>query len=128
MNKLILMGRLTKDPEVRYGGANNTAVAKFNLAVDNRYAKEDSQKADFFPITAFGKLGEFTEKYLSKGIKILVESQIHNNNYKNKNGDMVYGYEFVASNIEFCESKKTQDNTDDFMNIPDGTADELPFN
>ena len=105
MNRVILMGRLTRDPETRYGGANNTAIAKFSLAVDRRYKREGQPTADFFNCTAFGKLGEFVEKYLHKGTKIVLEGEIQNNNYTNKDGQQVYGVQIVASNIEFAESK-----------------------
>ena len=140
MNKLILMGRLCADPEVRYGGANNTAVANFRIAVDRRFKRDGEQDADFFLITALGKQGEFAEKYLRKGTKILMEGEIRNNNYTNKDGVMVYQNQIVATSIEFAESKSSQSNNNDyqpqpspqdndgFMNIPDGIEEELPFN
>lgn len=116
MNKLILMGRLTKDPEIRYT-QDSKAVAKFSLAVDRRF-KKDNQDADFFQITAFGKLGEFVEKYLKKGVKVLTESTLQNNNYTDESGATHYGFSIIAESIEFCESKK-----DDFV-----PADEnMPF-
>ena len=140
MNKLILMGRLCADPEVRYGGANNTAVANFSLAVDRRFKRDGEPDADFFLITALGKQGEFVEKYLRKGTKILMEGEIRNNNYTNKDGVMVYQNQIIATSIEFAESKSSQSNNNDyqpqpspqdndgFMNIPDGIEEELPFN
>jgi single-strand DNA-binding protein len=103
MNKIILMGRLTRDPEVRYGGANNTAVARFSIAVDRRYKREGEPTADFFNITAFGRLGEFAEKYLKKGTKILLDGELRNDNYTNKDGQKVYGMQIIANNIEFAE-------------------------
>ena len=150
MNKLILMGRLTRDPEVRYGGANNTAVARFSIAVDRRFKRKGEPTADFFNITAFGRLGEFAEKYLKKGTKILLDGELRNDNYTNKDGQKVYGMQIIANNIEFAESKNaSQSNTDSmpvgeaapapaaqaptgdagdgFMSIPDGIVDELPF-
>ncbi len=150
MNKIILMGRLTRDPEVRYGGANNTAVARFSIAVDRRFKREGEPTADFFNITAFGRLGEFAEKYLKKGTKILLDGELRNDNYTNKDGQKVYGMQIIANNIEFAESKNaSQSNTDSipvgdaapapaaqaptgdagdgFMSIPDGIVDELPF-
>ena len=139
MNKLIMMGRLCADPEVRYGGANNTAVANFRLAVDRRFKKDGETDADFFLITALGKQGEFAEKYLRKGTKILMEGEIRNNNYTNKDGVMVYQNQIIATSIEFAESKSSQSNNNDyrpqpspqdndgFMNIPDGIPEELPF-
>lgn len=143
MNKVILMGRLTRDPEVRYGGENNTAVARYVIAVDRRFLREGEPSADFFNVVTFGKAAEFVEKYLRKGTKIVVEGEIRNNNYKNKDGEMVYGIQIVTSNIEFAESKSAQNNNntgaeaaepgpapegDGFMNIPDGIEEELPFN
>ncbi len=142
LNKIILMGRLTRDPEVRYGGAQNIAIARFSLAVDRRYKREGQPQADFFNCTAFGKLGEFVEKYLHKGIKIILEGEIQNDNYENKDHQMVYGFRVIASSIEFAESKKAQaenagstqqapsdpkDQTDDFVNIPEGIDESLPF-
>lgn len=139
MNTVILMGRLTRDPEIRYGGANNTAVARYSLAVDRRFKQDGQPEADFFNVVSFGKAGEFVEKYLHKGTKIVIEGELHNNNYTNKDGQMVYGMNIVTRNIEFAESKSsqgTQDNPqpmpnnagDGFMNIPDGIDEELPFN
>ena len=139
MNKLIIMGRLCDDPEVRYGGANNTAVANFRIAVDRRFKRDGEPDADFFLITALGKQGEFAEKYLRKGTKILMEGEIRNNNYTNKDGVMVYQNQIVATSIEFAESKSSQSNNNDyqpqpspqdndgFMNITDGIPEELPF-
>ena len=139
MNTVILMGRLTRDPEIRYGGANNTAVARYSIAVDRRFKQEGQPEADFFNVVSFGKAGEFVEKYLHKGTKIVIEGELHNNNYTNKDGQMVYGMNIVTRSIEFAESKSsqgTQDNPqpmpnkagDGFMNIPDGIDEELPFN
>ncbi len=144
MNKVILMGRLTRDPEVRYGGANNTAVARYSIAVDRRFKREGDPDADFFNLVSFGRQGEFVEKYLRKGTKIVIDGEIRNNNYTNKEGQMVYGTEIVVNNVEFAESKNAQNAAgyggadapspttgagDGFMNIPDGIEDEqLPFN
>lgn len=132
MNKLIMMGRLCADPEVRYGGANNdTAVANFRIAVDRRFKRDGDPDADFFRITALGKQGEFAERYLKKGTKILLEGEIRNNNYTGKDGQMVYQDQILAHSIEFAESKSAQngarqeppigDVPDEggFMNIPD---------
>ena len=151
MNKVILMGRLTRDPEVRYSQSDsNMAIAKFSLAVDRRYKKQgDETTADFFNCTAFGKQGEFVEKYLKKGTKIVVTGRIQNDNYTNKEGQKVYSVQIMVEEIEFAESKaSSQNNTengnvgndggtqsqmgapdaDGFMNIPDGIGSELPFN
>ena len=147
MNKVILMGRLTRDPEVRYSqGENATAVARYTLAVDRRYNRNnDEQSADFISCVAFGRNGEFAEKYLRKGTKIVLDGEIRNNNYTNREGQMVYGMEIVTNNVEFAESKSASaansgyvpNNStpapsapagDGFMNIPDGIEEELPFN
>lgn len=141
MNKVILMGRLTRDPEVRYSqGANQTAVARFSLAVDRRFKREGEPEADFFNCTSFGKQAEFVEKYLHKGTKILLSGRIQNNNYTNKDGQMVYAIQIMVEEIEFAESKNSgssdsqsssptsPSSSDGFMNIPDGIDEELPFN
>ena len=118
---------------------NKTAVARYSIAVDRRFKQEGQPEADFFNLVSFGKAGEFVEKYLHKGTKIVIEGELHNNNYTNKDGQMVYGMNIVTRNIEFAESKSsqgTQDNPqpmpnnagDGFMNIPDGIDEELPFN
>ena len=145
MNKVILMGRLTRDPEVRYGGANNSAVARFSLAVDRRFKRDgDDQTADFINCVAFGKTAEFLEKYARKGTKFVVEGRIQTGSYTNKDGQKVYTTDVVCENVEFAESKNSQsggssfdggagfapssDAGDGFMNIPDGIDEELPFN
>ena len=146
MNKAILMGRLTRDPEVRYSQPDsNMAIARFSLAVDRRYKKQgDTVTADFFNCTAFGKQGEFVEKYLKKGTKIVVTGRIQNDNYTNKDGQKVYSVQIMVEEIEFAESKaSSQSNAgndgsaqpqmgapdaDGFMNIPDGIDNSLPFN
>ena len=146
MNKAILMGRLTRDPEVRYSQTDsNMAIARFSLAVDRRYKKQgDTVTADFFNCTAFGKQGEFVEKYLKKGTKIVVTGRIQNDNYTNKEGQKVYSVQIMVEEIEFAESKaSSQSNAgndgsaqpqmgapdaDGFMNIPDGIDNSLPFN
>ena len=137
MNKVILMGRLTRDPEVRYSQSDsNMAIARFSLAVDRRFKKQgDTVTADFFNCTAFGKQGEFVEKYLKQGTKIVVIGRIQNDNYTNKEGQKVYSVQIMVEEIEFAESKaagQSQQNDsmpgDGFMNIPDGIENELPFN
>lgn len=140
MNKVILMGRLTKDPEVRYSqGEEPTAVARYTLAVDRRVKRDgDQQTADFIRCVAFGKQGEFTEKYLHKGIKIVITGRIQTGSYTNKEGQKVYTTDIVVESQEFAESKAAEQsriennqdskNTGDgFMNIPDGIDEELPF-
>ena len=145
MNKVILMGRLTRDPEVRYSqGASQTAVARFSIAVDRRFKREGGPTADFFNCTAFGKQAEFIERYLHQGTKIVAEGRIQTGSYTNKDGQKVYTTDVVVENCEFAESKNSAgaDNGfvasrpeptsaigDGFMNIPDGVEDEgLPFN
>ena len=106
MNKVILMGRLTRDPEVRYSqGASQTAVARFSVAVDRRFKREGEPDADFFNCTAFGKQAEFIERYLHKGIKIVLCGRVQNDNYTNKDGQMVYSVRVMVDEIEFAESK-----------------------
>nr|WP_315101062.1 single-stranded DNA-binding protein [uncultured Catonella sp.] len=149
MNKVILMGRLTRDPEVRYSqGDSQLAIGKFSLAVDRRFKKQgDTVTADFFNCTAFGKQAEFVEKYLKQGTKILVIGRVQNDNYTNKEGQKVYSVQIIVEEIEFAESKSAGannggsiqnlplDNTiepmapdEGFMNIPDGIDSSLPFN
>lgn len=140
MNKVILMGRLTRDPEVRYSqGENATAIARYSLAVDRRFKKEGEQSADFIGCVAFGKLGEFAEKYLRKGTKVVVTGRIQTGSYTNKDGQKVYTTDVVVEECEFAESKNSGSGSDHapspssaagdgFMNIPDGIDEELPFN
>ena len=106
MNKVIMMGRLTRDPETRYGaGATGTSVSRFSIAVDRRFKREGEPEADFFNWTAFGKQAEFIEKYLKKGTKVVLEGSVQNDNYTNKEGQKVYGTRIMVENIEFAESK-----------------------
>lgn len=144
MNKVILIGRLTRDPEVRYSQANEpTAVARYTLAVDRKYKKNaEGQTADFINCIAFGKAGEFVEKYFHKGTKIAVTGHIQTGSYTNKDGQKVYTTDVVVEEQEFAESKSNggsgnapaapvnqpQPDSDGFMNIPDGVDEELPFN
>ena len=146
MNKVILMGRPTRDPEVRYSqGDNSMAIARYTLAVDRRFKKQgDEQTADFISCVAFGKNAEFAEKWLRQGTKIVVEGHIQTGSYTNKDGVKVYTTEVVVDGQEFAESKSAQNGGnggdyaggrpepsaaagDGFMNIPDGIEDELPF-
>lgn len=134
MNSVQLIGRLTRDPEVRYtdGGAS---IARFSLAVDRRFKQENGADADFINIVSFGKTAEFIEKYFHKGMKIALNGRIQTGSYTDKDGKKVYTTDIVAENVEFCESKGTSSNNDaqapsqngDFMSIPDGIDDELPF-
>lgn len=139
MNKVVLMGRLTKDPEVRYSqGENSTAVARYSLAVDRRFKKEGEATADFINCVAFGKAAEFVEKYLRKGTKITIAGRIQTGSYTDKDGKKVYTTDVVVEEQEFAESKATDNDIPkpnpsayiqgtDFMKIPDGVDDELPF-
>ena len=106
MNKVILMGRLTRDPEVRYSqGASQTAIARFSIAVDRRFKREGEPDADFFNCTCFGKQAEFVERYLHKGVKVVLSGRVQNDNYTNKDGQMVYSVRIMVDEIEFAESK-----------------------
>lgn len=144
MNKFIATGRLVNDPEVRYSqGAQPMAVARYRLAIDRKIKRDgDQQTADFINCVAFGKAGEFAEKYLRKGIKIAIVARVQTGSYKGKDGNMVYTTDFVIEEQEFCESKGASGNNqpqsrpqptpssvgDEFMNIPDDIGDEgLPF-
>lgn len=139
MNKIILMGRLTRDPEVRYSqGEKPMAIARYTLAVERKFKRDSEPNADFINCIAFGKNGEFAEKYLHKGIKIAIEGRIQTGSYTNKDGQKVYTTDIVVESHEFCESKNAsqgerpqpmpQTGSDGFMSIPDGIDEELPFN
>lgn len=146
MNKVILMGRLTRDPEVRYSqGDNPMAIANYTLAVDRRHKRDGEESADFISCTAFGKAAEFAEKYFRQGLKITVSGHIQTGSYTNRDGQKVYTTKVIIEDQEFAESKKSGDGVgnkknggqqenmpkpgdDGFMNIPDGIDEELPFN
>ncbi len=150
MNKVILMGRLVRDPDIRYSNEENaTAVARFTLAVDRRFKRDGEQNADFISCISFGKSAEFAEKYLRKGIKLVVTGRIQTGSYTNRDGNKVYTTDVVVEEQEFAESKKASEansgsgqsnqnsrqsmntpepGSDGFMNIPDGIDEELPFN
>lgn len=146
MNKVILMGRLTRDPDVRYSQTANgsMAVARYTLAVDRRFKKDGETNADFISCVAFGRVGEFAEKYLHQGTKIVVEGRIQTGSYTNKDGNKVYTTDIYVENCEFAESKSAAEqngvntaptrpkpsnvDADGFMSIPDNVDDEgLPF-
>lgn len=131
MNKVIMMCRLTKDPEI-VNTTSGTTIAKYNIAVDRKFKREGDPDADFFQCTSFGKQAEFVEKYLTKGIKVVITGRVQNNNYTDKNGQKVYGTVILVEEIEFAESKKTgsenkEASSDDFINVPEGMIEELPF-
>lgn len=151
MNKVILMGRLTRDPEVRYSTSNDggqTAIARYTLAVDRRYNRNGDQTADFIGCVVFGKGAEFAEKYLTKGTKIAITGRIQTGSYTNKDGNKVYTTDVVVEEQEFAESKNSNSGSgngsssssqtassstsgspfnEGFMNIPEGIEDDLPF-
>lgn len=155
MNKVILMGRLTRDPEVRYSQSEQSmAIARFTLAVDRRFKRDgDQQSADFISCTAFGRTGEFIERYCHQGTKLVIEGRIQTGSYTNKDGNRVFTTDVVVESCEFAESKAASGGSstnsransnansnynnnqsgmsvdaDGFMNIPDGVDDEgLPF-
>ncbi|WP_349673096.1 single-stranded DNA-binding protein [Lacrimispora sp.] len=143
MNRVILIGRLTKDPEVRYSDNGNT-IAHFGIAVDRKFKRDGEPTADFINIVAFKKTAEFIEKYFSKGSKIVIEGSIQTGSYTNQEGQKIYTTDVIAREVEFGESKNSNNTNgsanesrpapsstigDGFMNIPDGVEDEgLPFN
>lgn len=149
MNKVILMGRLTRDPDVKYtAGDNPMAIARYTLAVDRRFKRENEATADFISCVAFGKAAEFAEKYFRQGIRIVVSGRIQTGSYTNRDGNKVYTTDVVVEEQEFAESKAVSDShvgqvasmgapaptptpsmasADGFMNIPDGIDEELPF-
>ena len=158
MNKVILMGRLTRDPEVRYSaGENSLAIARYTLAVDRRFKRDGEATADFISCVSFGRTAEFAEKYFRQGLKIVVSGRIQTGSYTNRDGQKVYTTEVVVEDQEFAESKAASDHyqggnnfgggfggsssapsapmgggssasADGVMNIPDGIDEELPFN
>lgn len=146
MNSVILMGRLTRDPEVRVSqsGDNSLSIARYTLAVDRKKKRgSEENSADFINIVCFGSNAEFAEKYLKKGTKICLEGRIQTGSYTNKDGQKVYTTEVVAESQEFAESKRTSEEdrdardrasleaarvgADGFMDVPDGIEEELPF-
>lgn len=152
MNKVVLVGRLTRDPEVRYSQGNNaTAVARYTVAVDRRFKRDGEPTADFIPCVIFGRSAEFAEKYFHQGMRVSISGRIQTGSYTNKDGQKVYTTDVVVEEQEFAESKATSDANvgsfshaggfqqapaptpaadagDGFMNIPDGIDEELPFN
>ena len=137
MNKVILMGRLTRDPEVRASASGSTATARYSLAVDRRFNRDGDPTADFINCVAFGKTAEFAEKYFKKGTKVLVTGRIQTGSYTNKDGQKVYTTDVIVEEQEFAESKAAsgdgskagnKKSSEGFMDIPDGAGDDLPFN
>lgn len=144
MNKVILVGRLTRDPEVRYTqGENQTAIARYTLAVDRRFKRDGEPTADFINCVVFGKSAEFAEKYFRQGLRVAISGRITTGSYTNKDGIKVYTTEVTVEDQEFAESKAESEanktsvqqaasanvgSSDGFMNIPDDIPEELPFN
>lgn len=139
MNKVIMMGRLTHDPEIRYAqGPNGIVVGSFSIAVDRRFKRDGEPDADFFNCTVFGKTAEFTEKYLKKGTKIVLDGRLQNDSYTNKDGIKVTVTKILADQVEFAESKNAsaesqpsapdrKPDSNGFMEIPSEIEEELPF-
>lgn len=137
MNKAIEIGRLTRDPEVRYSQGNNIAVARYTIAVDRKFKREGEQTADFIPCVVFGKQAEFAEKYFRKGTKVVISGRITTGSYINKDGQKIYTTEITVEEQEFAESKGSSEaqgtsqmptpNGDGFMSVPDDDTG-LPFN
>lgn len=137
MNKAILIGRLTRDPEVRYSQESNTAVARYTIAVDRKFKKDGEPTADYIPCVVFGRQAEFAEKYFRKGMKVVISGRITTGSYTNRDGQKVYTTEITVEEQEFAESKGSSEaqgaaqmstpNGDGFMSVPDDDTG-LPFN
>ena len=145
MNKVILLGRLARDPETRYGGANDSmAVCRYTLAVDKKFKKDGEATADFINCISFGKIAEFAEKYFTKGLRVAVSGRIQTGSYTNRDGQKIYTTDVVVEEHEIAQSRSEasnqqesnlqpeispygEDKDNGFMNVPDGTDDELPF-
>ncbi|CUQ59193.1 Single-stranded DNA-binding protein ssbB [[Ruminococcus] torques] len=144
MNNVSLVGRLVRDPEVRYGQNESVSVAKFSLAVERRFKRDGDPTVDFINCTVFGKSAEFTEKYFRKGMRVAITGRIQTGSYKNKDGQTVFTTEIIVESQEIAQSKSESNESstasnaeagkspygssgDDFMSIPEGAEDELPF-
>lgn len=144
MNNVSLVGRLVRDPEVRYGQNESVSVAKFSLAVERKWKRDGEPTVDFINCTVFGKSAEFTEKYFRKGMRVAITGRIQTGSYKNKDGQTVFTTEIIVESQEIVQSKSESNESsatsnaevgkspygssgDDFMSIPEGTEDELPF-
>ena len=135
MNKVVVVGRLTRDPEIRYANnEKNTCTARFSLAINRKFKTNGQYEADFPNCVAMGKAAEFVEKYFHKGDMIALDGHIQTGSYTNKDGNKVYTTDVFAENVEFAQSKSDNGNSnnskpssDGFMNIPDGIESELPF-
>ena len=149
MNKVIMMGNLTRDPEITYSQGSNMAIARFSIAVNRRFQRDGEDNTDFFNCTAFGKTAEFVEKYFHKGSRMLLSGRVQNDNYTNKNGEKVYSVQIIAEEVEFAERKSTADSVfagggdsgsvpappdpgsakmdDDFVDIEGAVQGDIPF-
>lgn len=144
MNNVSLVGRLVRDPEVRYGQNESVSVAKFSLAVERKWKRDGEPTVDFINCTVFGKSAEFTEKYFRKGMRVAITGRIQTGSYKNKDGQTVFTTEIIVESQEIAQSKSESNESstasnaeagkspygssgDDFMSIPEGAGDELPF-
>ena len=144
MNNVSLVGRLVRDPEVRYGQNESVSVAKFSLAVERKWKRDGEPTVDFINCTVFGKSAEFTEKYFRKGMRVAITGRIQTGSYKNKDGQTVFATEIIVESQEIAQSKSESNESstdsnaeagkspygssgDDFMSIPEGSEDELPF-
>lgn len=144
MNNVSLVGRLVRDPEVRYGQNESVSVAKFSLAVERKWKRDGEPTVDFINCTVFGKSAEFTEKYFRKGMRVAITGRIQTGSYKNKDGQTVFTTEIIVESQEIAQSKSESNESstvsnseagkspygssgDDFMSIPDGIDEELPF-
>lgn len=141
MNNVSLVGRLVRDPEVRYGQNESVSVAKFSLAVERKWKRDGEPTVDFINCTVFGKSAEFTEKYFRKGMRVAITGRIQTGSYKNKDGQTVFTTEIIVESQEIAQSKSESNehsnaeagkspygsSGDDFMSIPEGAEDELPF-
>lgn len=144
MNNVSLVGRLVRDPEVRYGQNESVSVAKFSLAVERKWKRDGEPTVDFINCTVFGKSAEFTEKYFRKGMRVAITGRIQTGSYKNKDGQTVFTTEIIVESQEIAQSKSESNESstannaeagkspygsseDDFMSIPEGAEDELPF-
>ena len=132
LNKWEGCGRLVRDPDIKYAQKDNSAIAHFTLAIDRKYKSDGQPTADFIPVVAMGRLGEFAEKYLKQGTKMIVVGRIQTGSYTNKDGVKVYTTEIIAEEMEFAESKSAssgngQNKDSGFVNVSEGIDEELPF-
>ena len=129
MNRILIKGRLVRDPETRYTQTTNTLVASFSVAVNRRYAKEgEERQADFFNVTAWGKTGEFCSKYFKKGQEILIEGRLENRSWEDDQGQKHFATDIIAEQVEFCGSKKDNESNNNYSGITNNTPNEVNVN